>query len=391
MGNIRELTDEQKKLLRLYSSAIQENNGTEAGAASPVLSINTGKQLGEKPPVPVPELHTYSASELYDKIFLPPAFAVEQLMPSGLCILAAAPKMGKSLLSLLLGCCVADGKDFLGFPTNRGDVLYLDLESRDWRVKNRIERIWPARAPESLYITHNALNLDVGLLDQTKAWLNKTEQPRLIIVDTLGRVRGRPNRNGNAYQFDTAELAEIKRIADDYKITVLLVHHLNKNSKQGADPYERISGTMGISGAADHIYLLTGERDRPEKTLSASGRDIENIELVLRCDNCLWQKVSDNADAYNENVSFSRSPVIQGIIKLMDKREVWIGTASALLEEICMALDYTPADLKPSVIGQEIARYGNRLRSESGICVDRDRTKGNRSITITKRVKQTKI
>jgi hypothetical protein len=390
MGDIREFTDEQKKLLKLYSSAIREESRTYENADSPKLILDTGKQLGEKPPVPVPQLNTYSASELYDMTFPPPAFAVEQLMPSGLCILAAAPKMGKSLLSLLLGCCVADGKDFLGFPTNRGDVLYLDLESRDWRVKNRIEKIWPARAPEKLFITHNALNLDVGLLDQMKAWLNNSEEPRLIIVDTLGRVRGRPNRNGNAYQFDTAELAEIKRIADDYKITVLLVHHLNKNSKL-ADPYERISGTMGLTGAADHIYLLTGERDRPEKTLSASGRDIESFDIVLRCENCLWQKVSDNADVYNENVSFRRSPVIQGIIRLMDKREVWTGTASDLLEDICMTLDYTPADLKPSVIGKEIAMYGNRLKKETGICVDRDRTMNSRRIVITKRVQQIKI
>jgi hypothetical protein len=389
MGRIHELSDEQKKLLKLYSESIQQC-ANPGGTITPVL-IDTGRQIEEKAPVRVPALNTYSASELYDMVFAPPTFAVEQLMPSGLAILAAAPKMGKSLFSLLLGCCVAEGKDFLGFPTNMGDVLYLDLESRDWRVKSRLEKIWLTRAPERLKITHNALCLDIGLLEQMKDWLNNAEQPRLIIVDTLGRVRGRPNRNGNAYQFDTAELAEIKRIADDYKITVLHVHHLNKNSKQGADPYERISGTMGISGAADHIYLLTGERDRAEKTLCASGRDIENIELVLRCDNCLWQKVSDNADAYNENVSFRRSPVIQGIIRLMDKREVWIGTASALLEEICMALDYTPADLKPSVIGQEIARYGNRLRAETGICVDRDRTRGNRSITITKKARQTKI
>lgn len=386
MGTIRELTDEQKKLMRLYADIVTEQKNEETARAA----ADQGHP-GEKTPAKVPALNTYSASELYDKTFLPPTFAVEQLMPSGLSILAAAPKMGKSLLSLLLGCCVAEGKDFLGFPTNRGDVLYLDLESRDWRVKNRIEKIWPQRAPQRLYITHNALNLDVGLLEQMKDWLSGAEQPRMIIVDTLGRVRGRPNKNGSAYQFDTTELAEIKRIADDHKITVLLVHHLNKNNRQGINPYERISGTMGLTGAADHIYLLTGERERSEKTLSASGRDIESIELVLRCDNCLWQKVSDNADAYNENVSFRRSLVIQGIVKLMEKREVWIGTASNLLEEICMAVDCTPANISPALIGREIAMHAKRLRADTGIFVDRERSNRNRNITITKRIAQTKI
>jgi hypothetical protein len=389
MGRIHELSDEQKKLLKLYSESIQQC-ANPGGTITPVL-IDTGRQIEEKAPVRVPALNTYSASELYDMVFAPPTFAVEQLMPSGLAILAAAPKMGKSLFSLLLGCCVAEGKDFLGFPTNMGDVLYLDLESRDWRVKSRLEKIWLTRAPERLKITHNALCLDIGLLEQMKDWLNNAEQPRLIVVDTLGRVRGKQKRNGNAYQFDTDELAEIKRIADDYKITVLLVHHLNKKNNPGGDPYERISGTMGIAGAADQIYLLTGDRDSSEKALSASGRDIESMDLILRCENCLWQKVSDNAEAYTENVSFRRSPVIQGIIKIMDKRDVWVGTASGLLEAICSVLESTPANIRPSLIGRELAIHGRRLKAETGICVDRDRSSGTRNITITKRVRQTEV
>lgn len=47
---------------------------------------------------------------------------------------------------------------------------------------------------------------------------------------------------------------KLKRIADNHGITILLVHHLRKQGDR--DPVNRLSGTTGISGAVDAVFVL---------------------------------------------------------------------------------------------------------------------------------------
>ena len=68
-------------------------------------------------------------------------------------------------------------------------------------------------------------------------------------------------------------MQRLKRIADKYGITILLVHHLRKQG--GRDPVNRLSGTTGISGAVDAVFVLDKkERVRYSALLANTGRDM---------------------------------------------------------------------------------------------------------------------
>ena len=108
-------------------------------------------------------------------------------------------------------------------------------------------------------------------------------------------VRG--NSNEPSYGGDYQDMQKLKRIADEYNITVLLVHHQRKQGDR--DPLNRLSGTTGISGAVDAVFVL----DRKERTqntalLVCTGRDIEYRELELRFskERCVWDLLSDSAE-----------------------------------------------------------------------------------------------
>lgn len=58
-----------------------------------------------------------------EKRIAPTKFCVETLIPQGLCILAGAPKIGKSWLVLDLCVKVAKGESFLGQPTIIGNGI----------------------------------------------------------------------------------------------------------------------------------------------------------------------------------------------------------------------------------------------------------------------------
>ena len=111
----------------------------------------------------IKKLQVYHAADLYGKTIERPPTIVQGMIPAGLTVLAGAPKRGKSWLSLMLALCVAGGEPFLGAQTTQGDVLYLDLESKQYRVQDRLRKLIVGRAPESLYITHESDRLEAGL------------------------------------------------------------------------------------------------------------------------------------------------------------------------------------------------------------------------------------
>ncbi|MEG2687343.1 MAG: hypothetical protein RR954_09555, partial [Christensenellaceae bacterium] len=92
---------------------------------------------------------------------------------------------------------------------------------------------------------------------------------------------------------DYRELKILREISNKHNIAILLVHHLRKSKDD--DPMNMLSGTTGISGAVDTVFILNRKK-RTEKlaTLFCSGRDIESKELNLEMDNnFIWQKLED--------------------------------------------------------------------------------------------------
>ena len=130
---------------------VQRMTPEEQAAALDGMKITLAKPT-PPPPVKAPSLNAYRASELYGKHLEPTRMIVQHMVPCGLTVLAGAPKRGKSWLALALAIAVASGADFLGNRTQRGSVLYLDLESRQYRVQERLRKLIPGPAPEMLYI-----------------------------------------------------------------------------------------------------------------------------------------------------------------------------------------------------------------------------------------------
>ena len=86
--------------------------------------------------MPNKELQLYSCEYVMDTALQRTPFIVDRLLAPGLYILAGAPKVGKSWLVLDLCLSVAEGRDFLGQRTEKGQVVYLALEDSLIRLQN---------------------------------------------------------------------------------------------------------------------------------------------------------------------------------------------------------------------------------------------------------------
>lgn len=194
-----------------------------------------------------------------------------------------SPKVGKSWMALQLCLAVCDGKGFLGRKTAQAEVLYLALEDGPQRLHSRALRLADT-APSGLHLCHRAAPIGQGLEQQIEAQLAEHPHIRLVVLDTLQKVRC-VGGSGMSYGSDYEDAGLLKALADRNGICLLVVHHLRKMADD--DPFNRLSGTNGLAGAADGtLILMRGKRQDGTATLYATGRDIEDVEEELEFADC---------------------------------------------------------------------------------------------------------
>lgn len=179
----------------------------------------------------------------------------------------------------------------MDYDTRKGTVLYLCLEDSYTRIQYRLFEITDD-APDNLHFSVMAENVENGLAEQIEAFVSRYENTNLIVIDTLQNIC-MVSDGSNNYADDYRELKILREISNKHNITILLVHHLRKSKDD--DPMNMLSGTTGISGAVDTVFILSRKK-RTEKlaTLFCSGRDIEFKESSLEMDsNFIWQKIDD--------------------------------------------------------------------------------------------------
>ena len=285
------------------------------------------------------KLAIISARELQQKEFAPMDYIVKDFMPKGLGIIAAASKIGKSWLVLDMCLQVASGRRFLNHATEQGECLYLALEDTQRRLQDRMNKILNGEeAPEGFFYATSSHNIDDGLLEELEVQMEAHPDTSLIVIDTLEKVRPSASGKDSAYSKDYKDVGALKEFADEYDICVLLVHHIRKMTDE-SDPFNRISGTNAIMGAADTILLITKEnRDSEEATLTITGRDVESESTVIKFskDTFRWEVVGNASwlKEQRERLEYDANPIVKTIKSLLyEPPNIWSGTATDLLNQ----------------------------------------------------------
>jgi hypothetical protein len=237
-----------------------------------------------------------SARGLQTMTFAPIKYIVPGILIEGLTLLAGKPKVGKSWLLLHAAIAVADGDTTLGdLKCPQGDVLYCALEDNQRRLQSRMTKLlgiaatdWPAR----LNIICEMPRLVEGGLELLRAWITSVPQPRLIIIDTLAMVRALKKRDESNYASDYASVLEVRQLATEFGIAIVVVHHLRK--AEADDPFDTISGTLGLTGAPDTIIVLARDSGGGF-VLHGRGRDLIEIEkaMTFERETCIWRVAGD--------------------------------------------------------------------------------------------------
>jgi len=231
--------------------------------AKPLCIRNT------QPPVTPPadgKPSPFSLQELLAKDLPPLRWAIPDILPEGLTMLAGKPKQGKSWLALSIALAIAAGGYALGKqPVTRGQVLYLALEDNERRLQSRARQLLASMnsVPSGIEFELCWPRLDQGGLRYLEEYLEVHPQVRLVVIDTWAKVS--PCLKGHSrsrYEDDYEALTPLKCLADHFHVSVLVIHHLRKMAAD--DVLDEITGSIGVTGAVDGALILKRERGQKE-------------------------------------------------------------------------------------------------------------------------------
>ena len=268
------------------------------------------------------QLQTVDADTLLYEPLEKPSFVVDGLIPTGLSLFCGSQKIGKSWLMLKLCLCVSQGIPLWDMTTLEGDVLYLCLEDTFCRIQDRLFRLTD-EANGRLHFAVASCKLSDGLIVQLEDYLKAYPNSRLIVIDTLQKIR--TASKDNAYANDYGDISLLKDFADRHSLSVVVVHHIRKQND--SDVFNKVSGTTGLTGSADATFVLEKEsRASDTAKLFVTGRDTPYQEFTLRFRDCSWELVKRQTQ--EQLAAAEIPPVLFRVVSFMQGRQGWSGTAT---------------------------------------------------------------
>lgn len=295
---------------------------------------------------------------------LPPVrWLIPDLLPAGLAMLAGASKSGKSWMCLWMCLQLAAGGALWNRPIQPQTVLYFCLEDTYACVQTRLFKLADGPVPSRLHFLTDCGGIWDGLEAQIEQFLHAYPETALVVIDTLQKVRT-AEQSQSAYASDYQDMSVLKALADRHGICILLVHHLRK---QGAsDPFHQISGSNGLMGAADTIWLLQRNRMSPTARLLITGRDMESRSLSLQSEDCVWRVIEEESD--EEQAARTVPAYLWKIADFLTAAGDWQGTSTELLAAAGVA------DVQPNQMTRKLVEHFYTVFAPLGIRYESRRT-----------------
>ncbi len=307
-----------------------------------------------------------AASDLQTAKIDPPEWLIPDVLPQGLAILCASSKVGKSWMAMQMCLAISRGKEFLDYASNQAGCLYLALEDGIFRLKDRLNKVLDGgKAPSNFYLSIKANGLDGGLIKQLDEEFEEHPDIKLIIIDTLQKVRGSAKKDEIAYATDYRELGALKEYADNKRICIFLIHHLRKMADEN-DVFNMISGSNGIMGVCDTIFIIYKKKRQDENAvLFMTGRDIRQQDVVVHFDETKyrWDMVgtAEEEERKRKKREYDNNPIVKTVKDLLKQYPMgWKGTATDLIKAV-YDVTGSPCIYSTAALGKEITSIETQL------------------------------
>lgn len=234
------------------------------------MIIKPGKNVREPVAIPVdpnspnklPPI--IKASELLaTEMPLPPPVIHGVLSAGSTMVYGGASKTNKTYALMDMAISVASGHPWWEFRTEKGKVLYIDLEIQRAHFRSRLEDIKEGKSESQL--KPNMENLDIWSL-RGKAGDISELMPELemrlsgkgyslIIIDPIYKLLG--YRDENSAGDINSLMNDLDKLAVATGAAIVVGHHFSKGGQAGKESMDRISGSGVFARSPDAIMIIT--------------------------------------------------------------------------------------------------------------------------------------
>ena len=221
--------------------------------------------------------------------------------------------------------------------------------------------------PERLILQTECPGIGQGLEEQITSFLYSHSDTGLVVIDTLQKVRS-CDQSGSMYASDYKDVSTLKALADKYGICILLIHHLRKQA--ASDPFDQISGSNGLMGAADTTWVMQRKRTSKNADIILTGRDLDRRTLYLHEENCIW--LLDEEETAEEQRLKAVPEYLWRVAEYIEQAGKWQGTATELLS--AAGVD----GVLPHMLTRKIVEHFDTVFAPKGIRYETHRTSQTR-------------
>ena len=211
------------------------------------------------------------------------------LVSQSILMIAGAPKTGKSLLSLNLGCQIATGQDWFEFKTgDKHKVLVIQSEVVAWALKDRLNQMRMYLDPGNFLLITEPCNPDILTNEGYKSILQAVQRhkPDVLIFDPLVSFHGKEENSNNEMQQVMNKFRELTFLG----LSVIIIHHSRKFTEGSSIASAR--GASSITGSVDSMVELVRKKDGRMKAIFnlRYDRAPSEFELELNPETLFFEK-----------------------------------------------------------------------------------------------------
>ena len=237
-----------------------------------------------------------TVSDLIKEPCPPVSWVVEGMLPvSGLSIIGARPKVGKSTVARSLAVAVALGRPWLGRNVAQGGVLYINMEEHRTRVAEHFQKFKIQDDDDNLMLRFGPPP------ENCIAWLREQVEkyrPVLVVIDPMIDILMRV-KEITEYTSVARELAPFLKIVWEFGAHITFIHH---NTKADADQGRELLGSTALFARVDSIIVLSKDSKniRSFYSIQRYGDDIEPTALKLDASGWVTSGRTVNAIEFDE-------------------------------------------------------------------------------------------
>lgn len=200
-------------------------------------------------------------------------------------LISSQSKAGKSFLAIELGLCMAYGKEWLSFPCEKGNILYLNMEVDGASFYHRIEDVRLAmgltKDKGCSFDVWNLRGENTSIEKLAPILIRRAKRKKYdaIIFDPLYKInQGDENNASEMSRF----FNQLDTICKELNTAVISIHHHSKGSQGGKFSIDRASGSGVFARDPDALIDLIRLNPSDAGVSLANGETAWRVSFTLR-------------------------------------------------------------------------------------------------------------